>query len=1192
MSDAVREINGCAALGLTDQQRQAIATRESSIGLAAGAGCGKTLVLTERFLSYFDPDAAEGLSPDDVGRVVAITFTKRAAREMRDRIRRACTARLEKATGERDVAHWEGMLGRLVQARISTIDSFCEALLRAHAIDLGLDPTFRVLDEASAQAMLIGVVDEVLSELLTRRDDPLFKLLDAIELNTLRDTLIGLMQARSRAHFGQWAYKTADDLIAVWQQHVNAALPAALAVLAKSAELGRLIAILEANPCDDPKLGDNRKALIAELRNLLEDPSVQKWNDRRLTSLRELAKVKPCGAATKWSSSDEYTAFRDSAEALRGEIDDMLDVLRFDPQAARAAAELGVALLKVAVAIADEYAERKRRLAALDFDDLLNRAHRLLTHADHHALQKQIAGQLRYVLVDEFQDTDPQQVELVSALCAGDVAGGKLFFVGDYKQSIYGFRGAEPDVFRRLREQMPPPGQLSLTQNFRSEPGILRFVNTVFDGAMDAYEALVPSRSAGDAHPRVEFLWARGDQQQAGEGDDAEASRRREADWIARRLRGLIDGGQAVVADAAAGPGAKRAVRLGDIAILFRALSDVQYYEEALRRYGLDYYLVGGRAFYAQQEIFDLVNLLRAIDSPSDSVALVGALRSPLFSLSDEALFTLAEAGPDANTALARGAALENLAADQRQQVAFAAKTIADLRRLKDRLPIAELIAEAVARTAYDAALVAEFMGQRKLRNLEKLIGQAREFDRTGIFTLADFIAQLSTFVAQQPREELAATHAEDADVVRLMTVHQAKGLEFPVVVVADLARIKVQNGAKAVFSPTLGPLVNVTDEKKRKGEKNVVTGYRLWSLANADREMAELMRVFYVACTRAAEYLILSSPINDFESPGGDWLKLLASRFDLSSGVPVAADDGQGAGGASRVAVIEERPALAGKPSMPSRKSLKRIVEGARRSAGRAAAPPHFGRVPPESLSGRQYAVSRLRGTLHPAGAASLTFPLLPDPGGQMPLDPPGMGTLLLDVAARLPVAEESIAGLVERLAVRHDVFNPADVQHATKIISNLLASATAARFRDPTQMHREVEFVLNWPAAFQVDSTSVGPSTATSAGAVQIVGVIDRLCRDAAGNWHLLVFQTESLGGLLPSAAAEQYEMQMVLCAVAAEQVISSPVGSTTLHFLRSGDAVDVAVDRPARERCAAMVEQALRQCLALEAAEPCCP
>ena len=237
---------------------------------------------------------------------------------------------------------------------------------------------------------------------------------------------------------------------------------------------------------------------------------------------------------------------------------------------------------------------------------------------------------------------------------------------------------------------------------------------------------------------------------------------------------------------------------------MFRALTNVEYYEEALRRYGIDYYLVGGHAFYAQQEIYDLVNLLRSLANPGDAVSLIGVLRSPMFALLDETLFWLGQHPEGVPGGLMAETLPAELSPEQAGRVRRATATLAELRSLKDRLSVAELIRRSLAQTGYDAVLLAEFLGERKLANLNKLIDDARSFDQSGIFTLADFITQLSQFIARQPDEPLAATHPESVNVVRLMSIHQAKGLEFPVVVVADLDRPRRGPLSRVAFTPGL----------------------------------------------------------------------------------------------------------------------------------------------------------------------------------------------------------------------------------------------------------------------------------------------------------------------------------------------------------------------------------------------------
>src|SRR5262249_55056042 len=394
------------------------------------------------------------------------------------------------------------------------------------------------------------------------------------------------------------------------------------------------------------------------------------------------------------------------------------------------------------------------------------------------------------------------QNEIVRMLCGAGLLTGKLFVVGDAKQSIYRFRRAEPRVFHDLRESLPAAGRLPLSINFRSQPEILRFVNAVFDGALGPeYEPLEAVGTQLSPKPSIEFLLSAPSGDDPDEDDLAPGRRRREGEWIASRLTQLLRDGVERVRerDAATGTLQLRAVRPKDIVILFRAMTDVRHYEEALRRHGLDYYVVGGRAFFAQQEVFDVVNMCRFLDDVDDEAALVGVLRSPFFSLSDDAIYAL---GPHPASALEvprpppapgalklRARPPAHLSEGDQSRIRFAGDVLGELYEWKDRLPIARLLNLVIDRTGYDAALLTEFLGVRKLANLRKLIDMARQFDQSGLFTLGDFVDQLRDSVAAETHEALAATHPESSDVIRLMSIHQSKGLEFPVVVLADMDR-------------------------------------------------------------------------------------------------------------------------------------------------------------------------------------------------------------------------------------------------------------------------------------------------------------------------------------------------------------------------------------------------------------------
>jgi ATP-dependent helicase/nuclease subunit A len=1156
----------------TDQQRQAIDTRSVSVALSAGAGCGKTFVLTERFLAHFDPHDPKALQPDEIGKLIAITFTDRAAREMRDRIRRKCYERLLEA-GRSDPAagaYWSALLRALDMARVSTIHSFCGSMLRAHAVEAGLDPRFGVLEQAASDTILAELVDDSLRALLAENDETVLNLLVTFSLSSLRQMLLDLATRRERDQYAVWLAAGSEKLLEAWTAyHAQHAAQAVLRRITASPAANTICALLRDEVSSNIKMQERRRLVLEALDRLrAEHPPTNPQSE--LESLAENAKVQGAGTAKDWFDADKYEAFKAAATKLRDLAKNSARLLTFDREAARPAAVTSLAVLQVACHVTDAYAARKRELAMLDFDDLLTAAHRLLTDPEHAALRRRVGGQLRLLLVDEFQDTDRVQVELIEALCGSELARGKLFFVGDHKQSIYRFRGAEPRVFAELESQTPAPGQLQLSRNFRSQPAILHFVNALFAGELRNYEPLVPHRPQVSPTPAIEFLWAAAENK-SGQKEKADDLRRREADWIARRLRSMLDSGEPLVYDTAA-PADKPSARLtnpGDIAILFRAMGDVEAYEKALHRYGIPYYLVGGHAFYAQQEIFDLLNLLRSLVSSADTVALAGVLRSPFFSLADETLFWLAQHADGLGAGLFAEKLPAQLDATELRKAAFAAGTITYLRSIKDQLPVASLINEALDRTGYDAALVAEFLGERKLANLRKLIEQARSFDRAGIFTLADFIEQLSNFVAKQPKEPLAATHPEANDVVKLMSIHQAKGLEFPIVVVPDLGRKSPPDRGRVDFTNELGPMVKLDDEETGA---RLIAGYELHSLVSEHEDEAESRRLLYVAATRAADYLLLSSGIAELGDKPSLWIEMLDRHFDLLSG-KIRGDLPSG-WPIPQVRVTTVRPDTTCKP-VDGREhvDLLKAATAAEMlaSEGQGVVPKFSGPLSIDPAARRQFSFSRLTGELHadePEQAATAAAEVV------LPtslLDPLGLGTLVHAVLEEIDFAKAvsgsiDLSAIVTRHAERHLPEPGMEVNEAVAMIERMLTSPLAQRLAAAHETYTELEFLLGWP-----------PGEPTSGG-VYLRGFIDRLWQDNGGDWHLLDFKTNQVTPASLDRVADKYGMQMLVYALAVERIFGRPPKSLTLHFLRTGDEKQFPWNQTARAHVIKMVDEAL--------------
>jgi ATP-dependent helicase/nuclease subunit A len=1153
---------------LTNEQRTAIETRDVSIALSAGAGCGKTFVLTHRFIDHLQPNSDEE-KPAQLHQMVAITFTDAAAREMRSRIRGACYEQLTHAKSFAEQEHWQRLLREIDSARVSTIHAFCASLLRTHAAAAGLDPLFGVLDQSDADVLQLEVIDDVLRAQLDKLDDDTLELAAAYGLGPLKDKISALIGRRHEDAFPRWLDATPDELVARWAEwHARDAVRYAVGEIAASRPARRLLSLLR----DATKLPTTPEfnAARATLLELLPRMRGSKTTESDLLLVRESAKVDRICPKKVWASPDDYGRYQDACKKFRDYIDRHTPK-KFDPEAARVTARLALSLLRLANKVVDTYTHRKQSQGKLDFDDLLFTAYSFLNDPKNDPLREQLADDLRLLLVDEFQDTDRLQTRLVRLLCGEGFDVGRLFFVGDFKQSIYRFRRAEPQVFRELRDDIKKQGQLPLTLNFRSQPGILAFVNALFCDDLqlegEEYQALRPNREAASASPCVEFLWTlTPDKHKKGM---IGAARREEARTIARRLRGLIDGknGATPVVDRATNT--PRQLKLGDVAILFRTLSDVQVYEEALREYELDYYLVGGHAFYAQQEIYDVLNLLCAVASTADEVSLAGVLRSPFFALADETLFWLVDSAGSLNAGLLADVPPPQLCSDERDKVVAAAETMRHLRAIKDRVPITTLLNQALDLTGYDAALLTEFLGQRKLANLQKLMERARAAD-AGVLGLDGFITQLAQFIAQQPKEALAATLPESADVIRLMTIHHAKGLEFPLVVLPDLDRRPHFGSTKAALHPEYGPLVSPPSDDD--DHKDVASGMSLFASLEKAEELEERKRLLYVACTRAADYLILSSSLEAHAEPCSDWTALIGDRFDLENGA-LTADLAEGY--ATPRVHVQQDPATDHKPSARLRGPdlLKLLGEAHQLAAdGHAIVPTEVGPVAVDHAARRQFSFSRLTGRLlrsEPDESTALAAATPPPISSLRTVDARTLGTLVHEVLARVDLNDAAaIDGWCEHLASQLVLWNVDEArQVARDLVERFVKSERGQKIAGAAAVHRELEFILAWP-----------PNVQTSADTTYLHGFIDCLYQDQEGRWHLTDYKTDKIQPADVAQRAERYAMQLDVYAMAAERALGQPPSELALHFLRPGVEHVFVWDDAARKACVEMVNEAI--------------
>ncbi|MBX7105834.1 MAG: UvrD-helicase domain-containing protein [Gemmataceae bacterium] len=847
---------------LTIEQQRAIETRGVAIALTAGAGSGKTTVLTQRYLSYLFDD---GLQVRDLA---AITFTEKAATEMRRRIRATLEARIHEPGGD----IWKTHLADLETAFIGTIHSFCSQIVRRFAVAAGVDPAFGVMEEAVAPNVRADSLRGALYEILLEPSEAGAALCDLVRCfgwTITHDAVGDLLEEPDRGQWRDWISRPVGEWVQRWL--TDARPEAVRAMLAEMASPGgkidRLFRLLATPTIERSPAGPNARIVLDEFARLATaaDPGIV------VKTIVERAGVKGVVTAKHFDNPADYAVLKDGYTALRDTLNKKLFPILEIPEDVATAAEFGRKFLLVTARCDAAYAVAKRRRSELDFDDLLEKARDLLR--DRPDVRRACRATYKRVLVDELQDTDPVQMEFIGLLTNTDE---RLFAVGDSKQSIYRFRGADVTLFNGLCERVPEAGRQQLTVNFRSQPAILDFVNALVGPAMTGYEPLKPAVPAISPDPCVEFLWT----PHAG---NADVNRRLAAAALAHRLRELIDRKAPIASDwPRGGKPRPRAVRPGDVVLLFRSMTSVMYYEQALEDAKLDYYVVGGTAFYSRQEVYDWLDMFRVIESPLDSLSLAGVLRSPFVGLSDDAVYRLARDPRGLHAALRDPATRESLPGGDRGPAERIATLLPQWRDQKDRVPIAELFRRVLADTGYDAALMYESLPGRKLANLWKLLDLARQFDAAGGFTLSGFVQRLAELVDIPPKEQQAATQpAEATHVIRLMSIHQAKGLEFPVVVLPEFTAKSQSTSARAAWHPKFGCVANPPKEDPPVFPP---FPYELWKRCENQADAEEALRVLYVATTRAMDYLLITGALPSKE-PENHADRLLCERFDRATG-------------------------------------------------------------------------------------------------------------------------------------------------------------------------------------------------------------------------------------------------------------------------------------------------------------------
>lgn len=855
----------------TISQRQAIESRGSNILVSAGAGSGKTKVLTERLMAYLtDPS-----SPADLDRFLIITYTRAAAGELRGRIMEELSKKLAEDPGNR---HLRKQSALCAKAQIGTIHSFCADLLRENCHLAGLSPDFRVLDEDRASAMKAAALDRVLEQRYEKSDKyPGFILLadtvgqgrDDKALSAITLTLHGKMQCHPRPEL--WAERQAELMNSActdagdtpWGQEILESARASAEFWI--AEFDRLIGQVAGNEKIAAAYLENLETTAAGIRELLRAVKLG-WDRAFECPPVEFPRLKPLRNSPDAELSERVKARR---KACKSDMDG-LSRLFYAPSEKllaeiRDSAPAMTALLELTLDFDRAYCAEKRRAGYVDYSDLEHLAARLLTDesGEPTALARRLSKRYTEIMVDEYQDVSQVQDAVFRAISDND---RNLFMVGDVKQSIYRFRLADPEIFTQKYLSYANAGEaregearrIMLQENFRSRREILDCANAVFSLCMSRelgdidYDADAALKYGAigyeDDVPKPEILLI--DLMDAA-GDDEEETPDKiavEARAVGRKILELMDSGMTV---------GGRSLEFGDIALLMRSANSVGgIYRRELSAMGIPADGGESREFFTSVEVSTVISMLSVIDNPHKDIPLIAVLRSPAFGFSADELSEIRGAKKDGDFY----SALVKSAETSAKCAAFLKET-GKFRVLAADMSASELLWKLINGLDLLAICSAMTDGRQRRANLMELAELSERFDATGYRGLHRFVLWLKQLAEKGGG---VAAHNSDGSSVKIMTVHKSKGLEFPVVFLCDTARkFNMSDNRDTVLIHSklgLGPKVY-----------NAAKGIQYPSLARnaivlrSKREtLSEEMRLMYVALTRPRERLYITAALRD----------------------------------------------------------------------------------------------------------------------------------------------------------------------------------------------------------------------------------------------------------------------------------------------------------------------------------------
>lgn len=928
----------------TTEQWEAITDRDCNLLVAAAAGSGKTAVLVERIIQKI----TDANNPLDIDKLLMVTFTNAAATEMRERIAKAISAKLEDNPGNQKI---QRQLTLLNKASITTIHSFCLEVIRNNFHCIDIDPGFRITDQTEATLMKLEVLSELFEELY--EDDyenkGFFELLECYGGNkddqALQNMVLSLYDfIQSSPHPDKWLQQMTEVFKTVEKDDFSQTSWGK--VLLKSVEIElqglktimtKAIETIQGEPSLDKYLlvYEEDLANLEALLRICSQASSTQW-DNLFDELQALCfnRLPSAGKDTDKNKQEYVKDIRDSVKKRLGDIKEKWVSLGSKEiyEDLKNLYPLMQCLAGLVTDFRNKYKEKKSKKSVVDFNDLEHFCLQILTKQDEHSEQwkdlpsttaEAYRERFEEILVDEYQDSNLVQELIVNLISRERTSNPNVFMVGDVKQSIYRFRQAKPELFllkydKYSAEKGNPFRKIMLFKNFRSRPEVVDAVNYLFHQIMSEYvgeldytdkEALYPGAifsentnekylvgGAPELHliqttSRDEFVYTQ-------EGDDHESENpdesvldeemldaiQCEARLVARRILDLkkADETNRVLAIIDNDSKEYREVDYRDIVILLRTTKNwADIFKEELTAQGIPVFADTGRGFFRTTEIQVVLSLLQIIDNPLQDIPLLAVLRSSIVSFTIDELTELRLI----NRKIPIYEALQKLAEDSLGQLSCKVTVFLDkLQRWRDMslyMSVDKLLWKLYMETGYYGIVGALPAGEQRQANLRILFERARQFEETsykGLFNFINFVDKLKSNRGDMGSAKILG---ENDNVVRIMSIHKSKGLEFPVVILAGCGkRFNLQDMNKSIlFHQDLGFGPDRVDHNLRLSYPSIPKQAIRQKIKT--ETLSEEMRILYVALTRAKEKLIITGAVTDVQKALTKWNKCSETEED-----------------------------------------------------------------------------------------------------------------------------------------------------------------------------------------------------------------------------------------------------------------------------------------------------------------------